>query len=393
MISGKNYRRFDCVTAGDTGGAVATTGSGQRTAANPEFHRQSPVANLRTQMSTLSSTGVRVSKPDSFLTSRAIDFLQAGSADVVDLISYVCNLPGAPRVVAEHLAHAMFDGRSEFSRGVDGRWSFTTEQVVAKARNNSAVLAHVVNAIAFADASSHSAAPDFPGCDDGRVGEMPNGSSAADSPRLREMSFVVVDTETTGTSPQWGHRVTEVAAVVVERGEIVEVFESLINPQRPISSMITALTGISWEMVKDAPVFREVSPRVEALLDGRVFVAHNAAFDWRFLQHEISRATGRYIEGPKLCTVKLARKVLPTLQRRSLDHVAMFCGVEIASRHRAAGDAIATAHCLNYMLRRAEDMGVERWDDLQKLMRLRRSTKRKKRPSAMPGPIAKDTTA
>lgn len=329
-------------------------------------------------MSQYDSPGVRLSEPDTFLTSRAADYLKKGSADAVDLISYVCNLPGAPRVVAEHLAEAMFMGRPDFARGLDGRWSLVRESTVEKRRDQAAVLAHVVEQIAIADGS--------PGRD---YFESANDNS----PRLNDMSFLVVDTETTGSSPFWGHRMTEFAGVVVERGEIVEVFESLVNPRRPIPSMVTALTGITSSMVQNAPLFRDIAPRVESLLDGRVFVAHNATFDWRFIESEIANATGRYIDGPKLCTVKMAKRVLPNLQRRSLDHVANFCGVEIVNRHRAAGDAIATAHCLIYMLRRAESMGVERWTDLQRLIRMRRKVKRKKRPSALPVPMGKDATA
>ena len=329
-------------------------------------------------MSQYDSPGVRLTEPDSFLTSRAAEYLKTGSADSVDLISYVCNLPGAPKVVAEHLAEAMFMGRPDFARGLDGKWTLVRERQAEKRRDQAAVLAHVAEQIAIADGS--------PGRD---YFESANDNS----PRLRDMSFVVVDTETTGTSPFWGHRMTEFAGVVVERGEIVEVFESLVNPRRPIPSIVTALTGITSSMVQNAPIFREIAPRVESLLEGRVFVAHNVGFDWRFVESELANATGRYIDGHKLCTVKMAKKVLPNLQRRSLDHVANFCGVEITNRHRAGGDAIATAHCLIYMLRRAENMGVERWTDLQRLIRMRRKVKRKKRPSALPGPISKDTTA
>ncbi len=329
-------------------------------------------------MSQYDSPGVRLSEPDSFLTTRAADYLKTGSADAVDLISYVCNLPGAPKVVAEHLAEAMFMGRPDFARGLDGKWSLVKERQVEKKRDQAAVLAQIVETIAVADGSP---APDY------------FESANDDSPRLRDMSFVVVDTETTGTSPFWGHRMTEFAAVVVERGEIVEMFESLINPRRPIPSMVSAITGITSSMVQNAPVFREIAPRVEAMLEGRVFVAHNVGFDWRFVESEIATATGRNISGPQLCTVRMAKKVLPNLQRRSLDHVANFCGVEIVNRHRAGGDAVATAHCLTYMLKRAENMGVERWTDLQCLIRMRRKVKRNKRPSAMPGPISKDTTA
>ncbi len=329
-------------------------------------------------MSPYDSAGVRVTQADTFLTSRALDYLKTGSADAVDLISYVCNLPGAPKVVAEHLAEAMFRDRTDIALGIDGKWTLVQERKYPKPANQAAIAAHVVNMIADADGSPR---PNFyETLDDG-------------SPRLRDMSFVVVDTETTGSSPFWGHRVTELAAVVVEHGEIVEVFESLVNPMRPIPSIVTRLTGISSSMVQNAPRFRDISDRVESILSGRTFVAHNAAFDWRFIHHEIATSSGRYIEGDRLCTVKLAKKTLPTLQRRSLDHVANFCGVEISNRHRAGGDAIATARCLIHMLRRAEDMGVERWGDLQRLMRMRRKGKRKKRPSALPTPMGKDTTA
>lgn len=209
------------------------------------------------------------------------------------------------------------------------------------------------------------------------------------------MSWVVVDVETTGTRAWQGDRVTEIAAVVVRDGEIAEVFETLVNPQRPIPPWITRLTRITWDMVKDAPAFGAVCDPLLRTLEGNVFVAHNARFDWSFVSMEVQRATGRVLDGRQLCTVRLARKLLPQLRSRSLDFVARYYGVEIEPhlRHRAAGDAIATAQVLLRLLRDARDRGVERWSDLDLLLAPAPAKKRTRRPSAMPQPISQDTTA
>jgi DNA polymerase III subunit epsilon len=101
-----------------------------------------------------------------------------------------------------------------------------------------------------------------------------------------------------------------------------------------------------------------------------VFVAHNVSFDWRFVSAEVARSTGRELTGRRLCTVRLARRLLPQLRSRSLDWVANHYGVEIPDgmRHRAAGDALATAHCLLRLLDDARDHGCERWSELERLL-------------------------
>jgi DNA polymerase-3 subunit epsilon len=157
--------------------------------------------------------------------------------------------------------------------------------------------------------------------------------------------------------------------------------------------MITALTQISWEMVKDAPRFRDICDELLRVLGGHVFVAHNAEFDWRFVTAEIRRATGQRLEGRRLCTVRLARRVLPQLRSRRLDSVAHHYGVEIAARHRAGGDAFATAHILLRLLDAARERDCRSWDDLMRLLGQRAATKRPRRPPAMPRPVDKDTTA
>jgi DNA polymerase-3 subunit epsilon len=201
-----------------------------------------------------------------------------------------------------------------------------------------------------------------------------------------------VDVETTGGRPLHGDRITEIAAVVVERGEVTRVYETLVNPERSIPPMITALTNISWSMVKNAPRFRDIVDDVTDMLRGHVFVAHNAAFDWRFVTSEVTRATGGQLDGRRLCTVRLARRVLPQLSRRSLDHVARHYNVEITGRHRAGGDARATARVLLRLLADARDRGCATWPELEVFLRTPVRGRRRRR-SAMPGPMDRDTTA
>ena len=293
------------------------------------------------------------------LTEKAARYLEKGPADVVDLIGHICNLPAAPRIVAEHMAHAMFSGRPEFVKDPLGRWTLVAIEPRPAGKTIRA--------------------------------RKSRGVDEAPKQLLSSLSWAVVDVETTGGPPP-NHRITEIAAVIVHGGEIREVYETLVNPERPISPFVSRLTNISWDMVKDAPKFSAIVPTLLSKLEGNVFVAHNAQFDWSFLAHEIQRASGARITGNQLCTVRLAKKLLPHLPKRSLDYVANYYGIEITGRHRAAGDAIATARCLLRLLREGEDRGCTTWEDLEKLMR-QRASRKKKRRSAWPSPVTKDTTA
>jgi DNA polymerase-3 subunit epsilon len=111
-------------------------------------------------------------------------------------------------------------------------------------------------------------------------------------------------------------------------------------------------------------------------------VAHNAAFDWRFVCHEMSMATGMTLSGRQLCTVRLARKLLPNLPSRSLDGLALYFGVEIESRHRALDDAVATARVLLRFIEMLEEQGVEDWEAVQGMLRKRKPRKSRKRKAA-----------
>ena len=303
----------------------------------------------------MSGGGFRVRPAERRLLERARAWLGSGPSDVVPLVAHVCQLPHPPRAVAEHMAAALFAGCDDVVRDVDGRWR-----------------------LAEPDPASCAATM---GTDAGARGDL-----------LRDLSYVVVDVETTGSSPWTGDRVTEVAAVVVRAGEIVDVYETLVNPERPIPPMITALTKISWDMVKDAPRFADIAPRLGEVLRGHVFVAHNALFDWRFLAAEYARATGERLEGRRLCTVRMARRLLPQLPRRSLDFVARHYAVDITARHRAAGDAVATAKVLVRLLRDAMSRDLTTWDALDGWLRTSARRARRKR-QALPRPVDRDTTA
>lgn len=203
-----------------------------------------------------------------------------------------------------------------------------------------------------------------------------------------ECRFVVVDVETTGSSPRAGDRVTEVAAVVVENGRMEDAFQSLVNPGRPIPAFITGLTGISDAMVAGAPSFTDIAGVLAQTLSARTFVAHNAPFDWGFLTMEFARAErSEALCGAPLCTVRLARRLLAHLPRRNLDSVALHYGIEIEGRHRALGDARATAQVLLGLLRDAERQhGLDTLDALQGWLATRAGAKRTTR-SAMPRPV------
>jgi DNA polymerase-3 subunit epsilon len=277
------------------------------------------------------------------LGDRAAALLASGPADPLSIVREVCQLTSVPAALAGHLAAGILGADPRFTRDGEGRWLLLPEE------------------------------------------------TAAFDMAIDAMSYVVVDVETTGTRVNSGDRITEIAVVEVFQGRSRVVFDSLINPERAIPAFITSLTAISAEMVKDAPSFRDIAQELAAVLEGNVFVAHNAAFDWRFISNEMQRATGRPLTGTRLCTVRMTRRLVPVLRRRSLDSVAQFFGINIAARHRAGGDAVATAEVLLRLLAAARDMGVATFDQLQNHLRVpRRSLSL---PGALPRSANTDTPA
>ena len=325
-------------------------------------------------------SGTSVQPADSLLASRARELLAGGPVDSVTLVAHVCRMSGTPHAVAEHLAATMFAGRREFVRDADGRWG----------------LAPVP--------------PRLPASSAGRIGEpVPHvsfGSAAAASRTASDivqtslaltpldcLDYVVVDVETTGSGWRRNDRITEIAAIHVRAGKVVQEFESLVNPQRSIPPVVSALTNITWSMVRNAPLFGELCDRLVPLLQGKVFVAHNAEFDWRFVTTEVARATGQRLDGERLCTVRLARQLLPELRSRRLDALAHYYGIVIEGRHRAGGDARATA---KVMLRLFHELSVRdclTFEAMRELLGRRSRRGRRRRRSAMPRGMTRDTSA
>ncbi|EAT11589.1 hypothetical protein HF888_12290 [Bermanella marisrubri] len=157
-----------------------------------------------------------------------------------------------------------------------------------------------------------------------------------------EQPYVIVDVETTGGRKEQ-HRVTEVGMVKVLNGEIVDEWQSLINPMRHIPQSITRLTGISNEMVSNAPVFDDVADEIAEFCAGSVFVAHNVNFDYGFFRSEFERL-GRRFHAPKLCTVQMSRKYLPGHSSYSLGKLCAALDIDLENHHRALDDAKAAAH-------------------------------------------------
>ncbi|MEX2231697.1 MAG: exonuclease domain-containing protein [Cyclobacteriaceae bacterium] len=165
--------------------------------------------------------------------------------------------------------------------------------------------------------------------------------------------YAIVDIETTGGYAA-NHRITEIAICYHDGLQITDTFHTLINPGRNIPYYITGLTGITTEMVFSAPSFKEIAADIHQKLNGKVFVAHNAHFDYSFLKKEFEQV-GIQWQSKKLCTVRLSRKIIPGLRSYSLGSLAESLGIQIANRHRAGGDAAATVKIFDQLLQRDRD--------------------------------------
>ena len=166
--------------------------------------------------------------------------------------------------------------------------------------------------------------------------------------KMKKQLFAIVDIETTGGYAR-DNGITEIAIVLHDGSTIVDTFETLINPNHTIPKFIQLLTGITDAMVEDAPQFNEVAPDIYELLKDAVFVAHNVNFDYSFVNYFLSKA-GFHIQSKKLCTVRLARKIIPGHSSYSLGKLCRQLNIPLSGRHRAMGDAYATALLFSLLL-------------------------------------------
>jgi DNA polymerase-3 subunit epsilon len=163
-----------------------------------------------------------------------------------------------------------------------------------------------------------------------------------------ERVYAIVDIETTGGSALL-EKITEIAIYQHDGSKITGQFSTLINPERNIPYFITNITGITNEMVEDAPKFYEVAKKIIEYTEGRIFVAHNARFDYSFIRQEF-KTLGYNYKRQVLDTISLSRKLIPGHQSYSLGNLCRDLKIEINGRHRASGDALATAKLFDLLI-------------------------------------------
>ncbi len=182
------------------------------------------------------------------------------------------------------------------------------------------------------------------------------------------MVFTVIDIETTGLS-KYQHKITEIAAARMRNGKIIERYQTLINPQERIPSFITRMTGITNEMVKDAPTIKQELPNFIEFLNDDVFVAHNATFDFGFFDHNMQSLYKRALLNQSLCTRKLANRLYPELQSKKLGAICEHLNIVNSQAHRAMGDVVATTEVFRLMLDKLNSKGINRTEDILKFER------------------------
>lgn len=161
--------------------------------------------------------------------------------------------------------------------------------------------------------------------------------------------YSIIDIEATGGNAKIG-RITEVAIYLFDGKEIVAEFESLINPDQSIPPYVRKLTGISNKMVASAPRFPEVASKINDFMANSCFVAHNVKADYSFIQAEMKKA-GLDFHSNRLCTLELSKELIPEAGSHGLDKICNFLNIQVANRHRAKGDALATLELFKHLQR------------------------------------------
>jgi DNA polymerase-3 subunit epsilon len=182
--------------------------------------------------------------------------------------------------------------------------------------------------------------------------------SDSGSSLLRDTEFVVLDVEAVH-GRRMPARIIEIGAYRVRGGDVLDDFQTLINPEANVPKFLADLTGISSEMLLTAPTFPDIVDEWLGFIGDSVLVAHNANFDLPLLNREIARVfPGFRLRNAQLCTVDLARRLVPQLESHRLDSLATYFAVEIPRRHRAADDALATARVFLRLLSELSENGI-----------------------------------
>ena len=190
------------------------------------------------------------------------------------------------------------------------------------------------------------------------------------SKALDDLTFSVIDTETTGMSSNF-NRVIDIGIVTIEHGKITKTWEHLIDPEQDIPFWITTFTHINAKHVYGKPVFSDLQDTIMEKIKDTVIVGHNVGFDFAFLKKEFGRLNTPF-DFPKLCTVLLGRKLYPELPSFNLDTLSKHFKLQIDDRHRALPDAKATAEIfLNFVARAKEDYKCKDFFELERLQKLK----------------------
>ncbi len=179
---------------------------------------------------------------------------------------------------------------------------------------------------------------------------------------MKHTPVVILDLETTGLSAR-KNKITEIAAVRTINGKVINKFESLVNPETHIPSFITKLTGIDDEMVEDAPTINQVLPKFLSFMSSDIIVGHNVTFDYNFLQHNMWKLNQENITNDKICTAKLARRVL-NLPSVRLEALREYFKIEKEGSHRAMNDVLATKLVFNNIIKKLEEKNIKKVNEI-----------------------------
>lgn len=192
---------------------------------------------------------------------------------------------------------------------------------------------------------------------------------------IQQTPFIVVDLETTGLEPKLD-KIIEIAAVKVHGGQIIDEWNTLVNPDMFIPQITTDITGITTDMVKDAPLFPDVvDDFMKFMGEGSIFVAHNVEFDRTFMNEHLLRFEREALKDPYMCTFKLAKQVHPNLARYNLGFLAESFGIDLSQAHRALHDAKATAELFIKFMRVLENGGLRQVRDIPVIQNIGRAPK------------------